>query len=100
MKKISKFIKNNLQTFYRSNNRRVYYQVLVYMLLILYTLRMLLMIILIVVLSATNVQDALDETYTKCFPPTAADDIINLYNDGSSINTVHIGGDDLIQKFI
>ena len=43
-------------------------------------------------LSATNVQDALDETYTKCFPPTAADDIINLYNDGSSINTVNIGG--------
>ena len=44
-------------------------------------------------LSATNVQDALDETYTKCFPPSAADPIIDLYNDGSSINTVHIGGD-------
>ena len=44
-------------------------------------------------LSATNVQDVLDETYTKCFPPSAADDIINLYNDGSSINTVYIGGD-------
>ena len=44
-------------------------------------------------LSATNVQDALDETYTKCFPPTATDDIINLYNDGSSINIVNIGGD-------
>ena len=43
-------------------------------------------------LSATNVQDALDETYSKCIPPTAADDIINLYNDGSSINTVNIGG--------
>ena len=43
-------------------------------------------------LSATNVQDALDETYNKCMP-TAADKIINLYNDGSSINTVHIGGD-------
>ena len=49
-------------------------------------------------LEATNVQDALDETYTKCFPPSAADpsaadSIIDLYNDGSSINTVHIGGD-------
>ena len=46
-------------------------------------------------LEATNVQDALDETYTKCFPPppTAADPIIELYNDGSSINTVNIGGD-------
>ena len=44
-------------------------------------------------LSATNVQDALDETYSKCIPPTAADSIINLYNDGSSINTVNIGGD-------
>ena len=44
-------------------------------------------------LDATNVQDALDETYSKCIPPTAADDIINLYNNGSSINTVNIGGD-------
>ena len=46
-------------------------------------------------LSATNVQDALDETYTKCFPPypTATEKVINLYNDGSSINTVNIGGD-------
>ncbi len=45
-------------------------------------------------LSATNVQDALDETYTKCFPPVlATKKIIDLYNDGSSINTVHIGGD-------
>ena len=44
-------------------------------------------------LSATNVQDALDEAYTKCFPPPpATDKIINLYNDGSSINTVNIGG--------
>ena len=44
-------------------------------------------------LSATNVQDALDETYTKCFPPpTATEKVINLYNDGSSINTVNIGG--------
>ena len=43
-------------------------------------------------LSATNVQDALDETYTKCFPPpTATEKVINLYNDGSSINTVNIG---------
>ena len=45
-------------------------------------------------LESTNVQDALDETYNTCFPPTAADDIINLYNDGSFINTVHIGGDE------
>ena len=45
-------------------------------------------------LSATNVQDALDETYTKCFPPVlATNKIIDLYNDGSSINTVNIGGD-------
>ena len=44
-------------------------------------------------LSATNVQDALDETYSKCIPPSSTDKIINLYNDGSSINTVHIGGD-------
>ena len=44
-------------------------------------------------LESTNVQDALDETYNTCFPTTAADDIINLYNDGSSINTVYIGGD-------
>ena len=44
-------------------------------------------------LSATNVQDALDETYTKCFPPVlATKKIIDLYNDGSSINTVNIGG--------
>ena len=43
-------------------------------------------------LSATNVQDALDETYTKCFPPKATSKIINLYNDGSSINIVNIGG--------
>ena len=41
-------------------------------------------------LSATNVQDALDETYNKCMP-TAADKIINLYEDGSSINSVYIG---------
>ena len=45
-------------------------------------------------MEATNVQDALDETYNTCFPTTAADDIINLYNDGSPINTVHIGGDE------
>ena len=46
-------------------------------------------------MEATNVQDALDETYTKCFPPpTATEKVINLYNDGSSINTVHIGGDE------
>ena len=45
-------------------------------------------------LSATNVQDALDETYIKCFPPVlATKKIIDLYNDGSSINTVNIGGD-------
>ena len=44
-------------------------------------------------LSSTNVQDAIDETYDKCIPLTAADTIINLYNDGSSINTVNIGGD-------
>ena len=44
-------------------------------------------------MEATNVQDALDETYNTCFPTTAADSIINLYNDGSSINTVNIGGD-------
>ena len=43
-------------------------------------------------LSATNVQDALDETYTKCFPPKATSKIINLYNDGSTINVVNIGG--------
>ena len=43
-------------------------------------------------LSATNVQDALDETYNKCMS-TATEKIINLYNDGSSINTVNIGGD-------
>ena len=43
-------------------------------------------------LSATNVQDALDETYSKCIPPKATSKIINLYNDGSSINTVNIGG--------
>ena len=44
-------------------------------------------------LSATNVQDALDETYIKCFPPVlATKKIIDLYNDGSSINTVNIGG--------
>ena len=42
-------------------------------------------------LSATNVQDALDETYNKCMS-TATEKIINLYNDGSSINTVNIGG--------
>ena len=42
-------------------------------------------------LSATNVQDALDETYTKCFPPKATSKIINLYNDGSTINIVNIG---------
>ena len=36
-------------------------------------------------LEATNVQDALDETYTKCFPPVlATDKIMNLYNDGSN----------------
>ena len=46
-------------------------------------------------LEATNVQDALDETYAKCLPPpTATDKIINLYNDGSSINTVNIGGNE------
>ena len=43
-------------------------------------------------LEATNVQDALDETYNKCMP-TAVEKIINLYEDGSSINTVNIGGD-------
>ena len=43
-------------------------------------------------LEATNVQDALDETYSKCIPPTATDKVINLYNDGSSINIVNIGG--------
>ena len=42
-------------------------------------------------LSATNVQDALDETYNKCMP-TATEKIINLYEDGSSITTVNIGG--------
>ena len=44
-------------------------------------------------LSSTNVQDAIDETYNKCIPPVlATEKVINLYNDGSSINTVNIGG--------
>ena len=42
-------------------------------------------------LEATNVQDALDETYTKCFPPIlATDKIMNLYNDGSNITEATI----------
>ena len=42
-------------------------------------------------LEATNVQDALDETYTKCFPPVlATDKIMNLYNDGSNITEATI----------
>ena len=44
-------------------------------------------------LESTNVQDALDETYNKCFPKET-NKIINLYNDGSSITKVNIGGDD------
>ena len=44
-------------------------------------------------MESTNVQDALDETYNTCFPPVlAAEKVINLYNDGSTINTVNIGG--------
>ena len=44
-------------------------------------------------LSATNVQDALDETYNKCMP-TAAEKIINLYEDGSPITTANIKMDE------
>ena len=44
-------------------------------------------------LSATNVQDALDETYNKCMP-TAAEKIINLYEDGSPITTANISMDE------
>ena len=54
-------------------------------------------------LSATNVQDALDETYDKClestnvdisYPILAVDNMISLYNDCSTINTVNIGGNE------
>ena len=43
-------------------------------------------------LSATNVQDALDETYNKCTKSSAIGKIINLYYSGSAITTANIGG--------
>ena len=92
MKKISKFIKNNYKLFIGLiiggilSGTSVYAANTIYSKNVTYDNSN-------SGLSATNVQDALDETYTKCLPPpTATDKIINLYNDGSSINTVHIGG--------
>lgn len=41
-------------------------------------------------LSATTVQDALDETYNKCLIQSGVGKILNLYNDGSTITTVNI----------
>ena len=52
-------------------------------------------------LSATNVQDALDETYTKCFPPTIGiNKIIELYESGPSFDNSSLGYYNIAQKIL
>ena len=90
MKKISKFIKNNYKLFIGLiiggilSGTSVYAANTIYSKNVTYDNSN-------SGLSATNVQDALDETYSKCMP-TATEKIINLYNDGSNITTAYIGG--------
>ena len=52
-------------------------------------------------LEATNVQDALDETYTKCFPPVlVTNKIIDLYNAGPSFEKNSLGYYNVAQSIL